>query len=219
VNLLDIGSGRGAEERRKKIEARWHTYVTLDIDGRHNPDIVANIMLMRPEHFAEFGRFDFIWASPPCQAFSVASIAKHWTGGKRAYIPKTDFAVYSQEVVTHIINLMVALNPKYGFELENPVGILRKLPCVAGLPRTTITYCQYGHPSMKPTDLWGSVPGWVPKPRCKNGADCHVSAPRGSQTGTQGKMSAVDKAIVPWGVWDSILTALEAAERLEQVAA
>ena len=35
---------------------------------------------------------DIIWASPPCTGFSVASIGHHWTGGKGAYIPKTETA-------------------------------------------------------------------------------------------------------------------------------
>lgn len=35
---------------------------------------------------------DMIWASPPCTGFSVAALGHHWTGGKNAYIPKTDTA-------------------------------------------------------------------------------------------------------------------------------
>ena len=35
---------------------------------------------------------DIIWASPPCTGFSVAALGHHWTGGKNAYIPKSDTA-------------------------------------------------------------------------------------------------------------------------------
>jgi hypothetical protein len=70
--------------------------------------------------------------------------------------------------------------------MENPRGMLRKLEVVKDLPRYTVTYCQYGDTRMKPTDLWGVVPKWSPRPTCKNGDTCHVSAPRGSRTGTQG---------------------------------
>jgi hypothetical protein len=35
---------------------------------------------------------DMIWASPPCTGFSVPSLGHHWTGGNKAYIPKTETA-------------------------------------------------------------------------------------------------------------------------------
>lgn len=101
--------------------------------------------------------------------------------------------------------------PRLGFIIENPRAKLRKLPVVADLPRVTVTYCQYGETRMKPTDLWGRFPaGLTFKPPCANGASCHVSAPRGSTTGTQG-MDSAESARIPYALALSVCLAAEAA--------
>jgi hypothetical protein len=93
--------------------------------------------------------------------------------------------------------------------MENPRGMLRKLDIVAGIPRRTVTYCQYGEDRMKPTDLWGVVQGWTPKEPCKNGMPCHIASPRGAQTGTQALVGAKERSRVPYALGQEILTALE----------
>ena len=146
--------------------------------------------------------------SPPCQAFSVASIGHHWKGGKGAYIPKSDFADVSINLVEKTLHLIKQINPERGWLMENPRGVLRKLPVMSGYERRTVTYCQYGDDRMKPTDLWGTLDGWEARPMCKNGDPCHVAAPRGSKTGTQGIKGAANRAIVPLDLWVSILDVL-----------
>ena len=66
-----------------------------------------------------------------------------------------------------------------------------------GLPRYTVTYCQYGDERMKPTDIWTNHPAPCFKPRCKNGDPCHVSAPRGARTGTQGLKGSKERSVIP----------------------
>ena len=148
----------------------------------------------------EFGFPNIIWASPPCQAFSVASISSHWTGGKGAYVPKTQKAVLSQKWVAKTISIIKFLNPEF-FYIENRRGVLRKLPVINNEDyiRNTIWYCQYGDKRAKPTDIWTNDFAWRPKPVCKNGnPDCHHErAPRGSRTGTQGLKGNYERSIVP----------------------
>lgn len=206
--ILDLFAGLGGELRRAEVEKRGHKYVTLDLEPRFNCTVTADILTVKANDFNRFGQFDFIWASPPCEAFSVASIGHHWGGGRRAYVPKTSHAVLSLKIVEKTISLIKELNPK-AWLIENPRGVLRKLPVVSKLPRTTVSYCQYGDKRMKPTDLWGVVPGWNPRPMCKNGDPCHEAAPRGAKTGTQGITGAAERAIVPWDLWDEILTTCE----------
>jgi hypothetical protein len=147
---------------------------------------------------------DIIWASPPCTSFSVASIGHHWTGGKGAYIPKTDGARLGLELVKKTLEIIDHFKPTYWF-MENPRGVLRKLPVVQGLKRNTVTYCQYGDERMKPTDIWTNSNVWVPRPMCKNGDPCHVAAPRGSRTGTQGRSNAYERSKIPDELCQEIL--------------
>jgi hypothetical protein len=63
--------------------------------------------------------------------------------------------------------------------------------------RHTVTYCQYGDNRMKPTDIWTNSNVWTPRKPCKNGDSCHISAPRGSRTGTQGLKGAYERSKIP----------------------
>ena len=205
MRILDLFAGAGGELRRQEIEARGHEYVTLDIDPRFNCTITGDIFNYTA---IDLEYFDFIWASFPCEAFSVASMGHHWGGGKGVYIPKTEHAKRSIELVQYTLGLIREMNP-YAWLGENPRGVLRKMLFMRGIPRVTVTYCQYGDTKMKPTDLWGIVPNWTPRQMCKNGRGCHEAAPRGSKTGTQGISGAAERAIVPLELWVEILDAIE----------
>lgn len=139
---------------------------------------------------------DIIWASPPCTGFSVAALGHHWTGGKNAYIPKTETAKIGIELVKKTIEIINYFQPTYWF-IENPRGLLRKMSFMDNFKRYTITYCQYGDIRMKPTDIWTNSTKWIPRPMCKNGDACHIAAPRGSSTGTQGLKGAYERSKIP----------------------
>lgn len=68
---------------------------------------------------------------------------------------------------------------------------------VKGIPRYTVTYCQYGDNRMKPTDIFTNHQNPQFKPPCKNGSPCHESAPRGSKGGTEGRRNAKERAVIP----------------------
>jgi hypothetical protein len=89
--------------------------------------------------------------------------------------------------------------------MENPRGLLRKMDLVQNLKRQTVTYCQYGDERMKPTDIWTNSDVWVPRKMCKNGDSCHVAAPRGSRTGTQGRANAYERSKIPVDLCNEIL--------------
>jgi len=147
---------------------------------------------------------DIIWASPPCTGFSVAAFGHHWGGGKNGYIPKTETAILGIKIVEKTIQIINHFNPKYWF-IENPRGMLRKMDMMKDLKRHTITYCQYGDDRMKPTDIWTNSDKWIPKKMCKNGDKCHISAPRGSKTGTQGRSNAFERSKIPKELCKEIL--------------
>lgn len=205
--VYDFFAGTGSST--KAFADAGHTVITFELDKYFDATESVDIMdLDSQELIAKYGQPDFVWASPPCTAFSVASIGHHWTGGKGAYVPKTDAAVYNQRLVARTIELIEQLSPSRGYLIENPRGILRKLPVVQKLPRQTITYCQYGDSRMKPTDLWGEVPNWTPRQPCKNGQGCHEAAPRGSRTGTQGLAGAKIRSMIPIELSQELLAAM-----------
>ena len=79
------------------------------------------------------------------------------------------------------------------------------MPFMDKFKRNTVTYCQYGDERMKPTDIWTNSDVWVPRPMCKNGSPCHVAAPRGSKTGTQGRSNAYERSKIPEDLCREIL--------------
>ena len=205
--IFDLFSGTGSSTQAFKDAG--HTVITFEMDTQFEAIEHVDIFdLTAKELIQKYGRPDFIWASPPCTAFSVASMGHHWGGGLRAYEPKTEAAKVSQELVAHTLKLIKELAPTKGWLMENPRGMLRKLPVVEGFERRTVTYCTYGDGRMKPTDLWGEVKGWTPRTPCKNGQGCHEAAPRGSKTGTQGLKGAKERSRVPYDLGHEILEAL-----------
>lgn len=186
--------------------------VKVELDKRHKADYHYDVSLLTAHDLHQMcgGVPSFIWASPPCQAFSVASLPHHWGGGKYAYVPKSKRARDSIALVAHVRALLESSGADYWL-IENPLGVLRKLPMLEGLTRVTISYCQYGDDRMKPTDLWLSpklAAIWTPRPMCKRGDTCHEAAPRGSKLGTQGRAGSVDRSRVPHALGEEILSVL-----------
>ncbi len=202
MHVLDLFAGKGGEQRRHIIESLGHRYTTLDIDPAFGCTITADIMTIN-----ELDSYDLIWASFPCESWSVASIGHHWTGGKGAYIPKSENAKYMIGLVQHTLRL-IQKSAKVWIA-ENPRGVLRKMPFMQDFDRQTVTYCQYGENRMKPTDIWTRGLNWKARPICKNGDPCHEAAPRGARTGTQGIKSYADRSIVPIALWLEILESVK----------
>lgn len=177
--------------------ARGHDVFSVDLDTRFDVSLHADVLTLTAADLP--WRPDIILASPPCEAFSVMNIGKNWT---HDHHPKTVRAGHAVLLVEATRRLIADLSPTF-FVIENPRDKLRRLPVVADLERRTVTYCQYGLTSMKPTDLWGGFPpSFVTRPTCTRGAPCHVAAPRGSRTegsiqGVIGPDAAALRAKVP----------------------
>lgn len=74
--------------------------------------------------------------------------------------PKNDDARFYARMVEHTLDLIRGLAPKY-WVMENPSGMMKRLPVLAEDPRIErreISYCRYGMTYMKPTTLWGGFP-------------------------------------------------------------
>ena len=197
MNVLELFAGSRSVGR--VAESLGHTVFSSDIEQFGGIDYVADILEFDVNKVPFIP--DVIWASPPCTGFSVASIGTHWGGGFRVYEPKTDTARLGIKLVEKTLFLIayyLEKNPNLIYYIENPRGVLRKLNLLTKVPHHhTVTYCQYGDDRMKPTDIWTNNPSWTPRKMCKNGDTCHVAAPRGSKTGTQGRSGAFERSKLP----------------------
>ena len=195
----------GSRSFSKVAEELGHKTYTTDIKPFDKIDQVCDIFNFNLSKMEKkFGYPDIIWASPPCTYFSVASIGHHWN---KDHTPKTEQAKLGVKIVQKTLDIINFLKPDYFF-IENPRGKLRKLDVVKDILRATVTYCQYGDNRMKPTDIWTNNTNWKPRKICKNGMPCHESAPRGSQTGTQGLKGNYERSIVPYELCKEILESL-----------
>lgn len=203
MNLLELFAGSCALSNIAK-EKGMRTFTT-DIEPFPGIDHVCDILDFDVSVIPF--KPDIIWASPPCTTFSVASIGHHWTGGKNAYIPKTEEAKKAIKIVEKTIEIIDCF-PNALFFIENPRGLLRVMPSMKRFNRNTVTYCQYGEDRRKPTDIWTNCKSWHPKKvACKNGDGCHTPAPRGSRTGTQGIKGAYERSKLPAALCNEILEA------------
>lgn len=203
MRLLELFSGTASISNVFK-EKGYETY-TIDSDFGFNPDLCIDILAFEISMLDGF-QPDIVWASPPCQAFSVATIGRNW---HKDYSPKTDKARQSIAIVLTTLDIITNIHPKLWF-IENPVGMLRKLDFMRCVPRKTVTYCQYGDMRMKPTDIWSNAYNlWHPRPMCKAGDSCHEPAPRGSKTGTQGLRDTISRSKIPYELCVEIMQACE----------
>jgi len=212
MKTMELFSGTGSFSRiALKRGYEINTYDLADhadelVEGTHTQCNILDRSVVYPEDV------DMLWASPPCEGFSVAVIGRNWN---KDHTPKTDSARLGLEILERTIELIATVNPHsmpYWY-LENPRGKMRKvidpifeMHGITDYVRHTITYCQYGDTRMKPTDIWTNDPHWTPRPICKNGAPCHVSAPRGSSTGTQGIKGARNRSVIPGQLFEEIFS-------------
>lgn len=218
--LLELFSGTGTLAK-VALQREWEVQ-TVDNDPRCDANICDDVGLHLMPYFLAF-RPDTIWASPPCEAFSVASIGTHWGGGHRMYAPRTPKAETSLRLIGELAKLIHDLDPPVWY-IENPRGVMRKV-CdferirnkhTKFVVRHTVTYCQYndepgvsGLPRMKPTDIWTNNLLWAPRPMCKNGDPCHERAPRGAKTGTQGRSTYLHRSKLPIELCEEVLASAE----------
>lgn len=217
---IDLFSGTGSATKYFRESDDWNV-VGIDISPDRVEDIKSDILDIKPSMFHH--KPDFIWASPPCKSFSIANIYNNWDAkNDRLRLPRSEKALEGVRLLYHTLYLINSLEPEYWF-LENPRGGMRK---IIGEPQYnqrkkldknlnvanqkdanypgTITYCQFGDDRMKPTDLWGNHPESFEYKFCGNGMDCHNSASRGSDNGTQSRNKGADRWKVPDGLAKSV---------------
>ena len=148
---------------------KWEV-ISLDILKKYNPSHLCDIADFDEKQYSP-DYFDFVWASPPCTEFSVAK-----TVGWRDIDGATALVRRTREIIQYF-------NPRR-WVIENPVGLLRHQPVMDDLShlRKTVSYCRYGFPYRKNTDLWTNI-DFQPL-RCAHGTYCDMRSKRGKHDQT-----------------------------------
>lgn len=188
MRVLDLFAG--LEGWSAPWRDRGHDVISVDNDPRFGTTLVHDLLdgVGLLEALGDW-RPDVVLASPPCEAFSTLTIGRNWTRDALGRpLPKTPKARLAMALVDELLVVLELLAPTF-WVIENPRAMARTLACLSPLERRTVTYCQFGERTQKPTDLWGGFPPSLVLPApCQQGAACHVAAPRGSRTGIQGSM-------------------------------
>ena len=211
LKVLELFSGTSSVGRA--FAARGHEVATVDYDPRFEATSHADIGCMGVADVrALFGGAlpDVVWASPDCTTYSVAALGRHRRRDPETgwLMPVTPYAKQCDAVNQHLMRLIDALDPKVWF-VENPRASMRRMPWMGGLPRYTVTYCQYGERYMKPTDIWTNHPDPRFKPPCRNGDPCHERAPRGSKSGLQRIDGKAERGRIPRELCEHIVLICE----------
>ena len=192
--------GKVAESKGMKVfSVDWQKFENIDL-AIDIEDLKASDVPFIP---------NAVWASPDCTTYTIAAISTHRNGTE----PKSEYAKKCDRVNQHWISLIkywLELNPKMVFFIENPRGMLRKMPWMQEFKRHTVWYCQYGDDRAKPTDIWTNSKTFIPKPVCHNGnVNCHhAPAPRGSKTGTQGRKGSYQRSIIPSELCEAVISSV-----------
>jgi hypothetical protein len=205
MNILELFAG--SRSIGKVGDKLGMNVFSVDWEKYEDIDLCIDVAKLKKEDIPFIP--DFVWASPDCTTYSIAAISTHRNNTE----PKSEYAKKCDTTNQHFISLIkewLEINPDMVFFIENPRGMLRKMPWMQEFKRHTIWYCQYGDERAKPTDIWTNSDKWIPKPVCHNGnKECHhAPAPRGSKTGTQGRKGSYERSKIPEKLCYEVLESL-----------
>jgi hypothetical protein len=158
--LLELFSGTGSIGR--SFRAIGWDVTSVDMDPKSGATIITDVGSW---NYAvhEAGRFDCIWASPPCTHYSRARTT--------AKTPRD--LEGSDRLVQRVLDIIQYHNPSSWF-MENPqTGLLKDREVVKGLANSDTSYCRYGYPYKKATRIWHNCVHFEPEEMCSRSFPCH----------------------------------------------
>ncbi|MFA5379663.1 MAG: hypothetical protein WC455_28150 [Dehalococcoidia bacterium] len=171
MRILDLCCGRkGVTNLLRK---RGYEVVSVDINPKFNPDIVADINDL---HLESPGDYDLVWASPVCTEYTKMSLPASWkcNGGKHT-LPDMSLFLNCYRIIRY-------LKPRY-WVIENVGGAIPYFALVLGKPSKRIgsrvlwgefplfdTSAKYGKWKLSPTpdraELRSEIPEGISKALC-----------------------------------------------------
>jgi len=179
MKILELYSGTATFSKLAK--EMGHEVFTIDNNPKVKPDLCKDMLNVTIKDIPFIP--DVIWASPPCIDYSHAKR----TG--------TSFIERSNMLVIKVLNLIIALNPKFWI-IENPqTGTLKFQYFMKDMPYTDVSYCRYGKTFRKQTRLWNNFKfvGKVCNCKTKHKDSCG----NGRKEWTSNNLSSYEKGSIP----------------------
>jgi hypothetical protein len=160
--------------------SKLHAY-SVDIHPKYNPTTATDILTWDYQEalktfLSPAKEKCMIWvhASPPCTEYSKA---------KTTAPRNLDLADALAKRALRILRFCEKISPRgssFYWTIENPVGLMRTRGYMQKLERQrhTTSYCKWGKPFRKDTDIWTNVPDLV-LPICRQGSYCPQKASLG----------------------------------------
>ena len=238
MKLLELFAGSRSFSRAAQL-LNYKVYTT-DFKPFEKINQVCDIMDFDKKMAEDYlkGKPDIIWASPPCEKWSLACGVKggniYWESikdkGQTVGIkPRENFNVNSKykilktpskvkeerdihiSILDKTLEIINYYKPKYYF-IENPFGYMRfylhdKVDYV-----NYCTYCQYGFPYRKPTNIFSNIKLHLKS--CKIGQNCHSNNlyNRGKKNKLREKSivnTYYDRSKIPFDLCKDILNAIK----------
>ena len=161
MRLLDLFSGTGSVA----MKAREMGYETTSLDIVDGADICCDIMKWDYKVYDK-GYFDIIWASPPCDTFSIRRRSIIGRNGHTKESILNDLIERGLPLLFKTREIIEYLNPKLWF-IENPQTGLMKNYFESEIKFYDVDYCKYtdwGY--RKRTRIWygGEIePKFIPR--------------------------------------------------------
>jgi len=185
----------GSKSIGKAAESLGMEVFSSDIEAFEGIDYVTDILKFDVDKVPF--RPNIIWASPPCEKWSLAcgvkggniywesvrengkivgikhrenfNVKSHYKIMKSPELVK-EAAEFHMSIVDKTVEIIKKLNPDFYF-IENPFGYLQyylkgKVDYI-----NYATYCQYGYPYRKPTNVFSNIP--LDLKSCPIGGGCH----------------------------------------------
>ncbi len=207
MRLLELFSGTGSVG--KAFRAIGWDVTSVDLDPKSGATILTDV---RTWNYAvhEAGRFDCVWASPPCTHYSRARTT--------ALTPRDLEGL--DALVARVLEIIDYHKP-LTFFIENPQsGLLKGRLVVSGLSYSDTSYCKYGFRYRKATRIWHNSFDFQPETMCCNASPCQAAkvgrheatAQRGPGGSRQGDRCTLHELYsMPAGLCDHIAAAASAA--------
>lgn len=168
--MLELFKGTGSVG---KVFKKDFEVVSLDNVAKYKPDILTDILDWDYKKYHRETGFvpDFIWASPPCNTYSILAyqLKERDTKTAKPFSKRAKLGTKILYKTLEIINYFKRLNPKLTFVIENPRGMMRHDPKIKKLILNPTSYCLYGDKRQKKTDFFSNIELGLKEPsQCPN---------------------------------------------------